>query len=839
MRFHRSPEGVPERALPEVRARFAAGGRGRPQNNIRHQQVAAMLLSIQWLREFVPFDGTASALSDRLTMLGLEVEDIRRPFENLKDVLVGHVLECLPHPEADRLSVCRVDTGAGGILDIVCGAPNVARGRKVPVAPVGALLPGGLRIGKATLRGRPSHGMICSERELGLSDAHDGIMVLPSELAVGARLADALALDEEVLDVNVTPNRADCLSVIGLAREAASAFSLPLRLPDCGLPGEGEDASRLVRVEVPDPSLCPLYQGRILEGARIGSSPLRIRCRLHAVGVRAVSGIVDATNYVLMEWGQPLHAFDLDRVEGGRITVSAAEEGESLQTLDGRLRTLKAGDLLIRDAVKPIGLAGVMGGLNSEITNETRRIFLESAIFSPVSIRRTARRLGIHSEASYRFERGVDPEANSAAMDRACALMAEFSGARPLPGVCRARAGERKAARIAFRPRRAEELLGVSLDGHFCRDVLRSLGCRVDEDGDGGTEEKWLICAPPRRHDLSREADVIEELGRVYGLDNIPPELPRMERSAEPPAESGHDFIGRVKNWAAGVGLNEAVNYSFVGHALLDMLRLPERGRISILNPLSAEQGALRNALAPGLLQSLRHNLAQGAQGVRIFETAHVFEADDTSETGIVERDRLGILLHGPRHDCVWPRKEEDADYPDIKGLVEHLCASFRLPRLCCGMSDAPSFLLPCLRLKVHGGEFGFMGRVLPDVAAHFHARKEVWLAELDLALLRRLHVAAPARFAPLPAYPPVRRDITVMGGAVSVGAVIAHIRELAPSFLEDVHLIDIFEQDAASRNLTFRLTFRALDRTLKDAEVDKEREKVAVSLQETFGVRI
>ena len=796
-----------------------------------------MLLSTKWLREFTPCDAAAQSISDRLTMLGLEVEDIRHPFADLKDVLVGHVVECGRHPEADTLFVCKVEAGLGEALDIVCGAPNVAKGQKVPVAPVGAVLPGGLEIKKAKLRGRHSHGMICSERELGLSAAHDGIMVLPGELAPGKRLLDALDLDDEVLDVNVTPNRADCLSVLGLAREVALAFKLPLRLPEPHVPESGADASALLRIEIPDPELCWLYQGRILEGAAVRPSPLHVRCRLLAVGARALSNIVDVTNYVLLEWGQPLHAFDLDKLRGGRIVVSAAGQGERILTLDGQDRALAAGDLLIRDGERPVALAGIMGGQETEITAAGSRIFLESAIFRPMTIRRTARRLGIRSEASYRFERGVDQALNTRAMNRACALMAELSGAVARPGVCRAEPRPRKAPEIRFRPRRAESLLGVSLDRAFCRDSLISLGCRIEE-----YQDAWMVEGPSWRQDLSREADVIEELGRVYGLDNIEPELPRVEASLDVAAvqESTYSFWSRVKTWACGLGLNEAVNYSFVGHVDLDLLRLPAEGRISIMNPRSAEQDVLRTALAPGLLQNLRHNLAQGAQGLRLFELAHIFVANAESETAAREYGRLAILLYGQRHDSAWPHKGEEADYHDLKGVVEHLCAAFRLPQPDCRMSASWGCLLPCMDIFLGDELFGRMGRVLPEIADSFHARKDVWLAELDLDLLYTLHHAAKARFAPLPVFPPVRRDITVIGSSAGAGAVLAHVRGMRLALLEDVRLIDLFApQDQDERNLTFRLTFRHAARTLKDAEVDKEREKVAQSLQQVLGVRV
>jgi phenylalanyl-tRNA synthetase beta chain len=540
---------------------------------------------------------------------------------------------------------------------------------------------------------------------------------------------------------------------------------------------------------------------------------------------------------VLLEWGQPLHAFDLDKLRDGRIVVSAAGQGERILTLDGQERALVEGDLLIRDGARPVALAGVMGGQATEITTGSSRIFLESAIFRPATIRRTARRLGMSSEASYRFERGVDQAANTLAMNRACALMAELSGAVARPGVCRAEPKPWKAPAISFRPRRAESLLGLSLDRTFCRDALNGLGCKIEEHRD-----VWTVHAPSWRHDLEREADVIEEIGRVYGLDNIAPELPRVARSLDAAAlrESKYAFWSRVKNWACGLGLNEAVNYSFVGHADLDLLRLSAEGRISIMNPLSAEQDVLRTALAPGLLQNLRHNLAQGAQGLRLFELAHIFEADAASETTAREYGRLALLLYGQRFDSAWPHRGEEADYHDLKGLVEHLCAAFHLPQPSCSTAADRDHLAPCVHIALGDRLFGRMGRVLPEIADAFHARKDVWLAEVDLDLAYELHHAAKVRFVPLPVFPPVRRDITVIGGDMRADAVLAHIRGMGLDLLEHAHLIDLFEQkDSDARNLTFRLTFRHAARTLKDAEVDKEREKVAQSLRQTLGARI
>lgn len=805
-----------------------------------------MLLSCKWLREFVPFEGTAQQLGDTLTMLGLELEDIVRPYDAIAGIVTGEVLTCVQHPEADKLHVCTVDVGAAGDgtpLSIVCGAPNVAQGQRVAVAMIGATLPGGLTIKKAKLRGQVSCGMLCSERELGLTEDHSGIMVLPPDTPVGRRLVDVLPLDVEVLDISVTPNRADCLSVLGLAREVAMACKLPLSLPPI-LPGrhaaeQGADASRDVAVDIVNPELCWLYQGKIIENIHVGPSPMHIRHRLHAVGVRPLSNVVDATNYVLMELGQPLHAFDRARIRGNRIVVAPAREGQRFTTLDGQERVLAAGDLCICDGEGPVALAGVMGGLESEITPSSTAVFLESAIFRPATIRKTARRLGLSSEASFRFERGVDPGGCTLAMERAATMIAALAGGTVRPGVCRKEPRPWVAPRMTYRPAAASALLGLDIDEAFATDVLTRLGCTLDKSNAAA----WQVTAPSWRYDMSREADLVEEVGRVYGLDKIPPALPPLVRSLEaagaPP--SRHAFWTRIKHWGKGLGLNEAVNYSFVGHKDLDQLNLPREGRISIMNPLSAEQDALRTVLAPGLLQNVRHNIAQGATGVRLFELAHVFAPDPASETTAREFGRLGIILYGNRFDGGWPHGEDDVDYGDIKGMVEHLLTTLHVGAPTCTLDTAHPYLRPAVRVEAQGEFLGHMGRVMPKLADAYHARKDVWLAELDLDALRRLHDKAQPHFAPLPVYPPVRRDITLIAPAgLAVEQVLAYIRGQKVRHLERVVFCNLYAPDGSDeRHLTFRLTFRHPERTLQDAEVDKEREKVAQSLESALGVRV
>lgn len=802
-----------------------------------------MLLSLKWLKEFVPFEGTPEELGDKLTMLGLELEEVIYPFEAIKDIVVGYVQECDKHPEADKLSVCTVDVGEGEPLTIVCGAPNVGKGQKVPVAKVGTVMPNGMKIKKAKLRGVPSTGMICSERELGLGDEHDGIMVLSETMTVGANFVASMDLDEIILDIAITPNRADALSVLGLAREVAMAFDLPLTLPEYSITEEGSDCSGDIAIEIADEDQCYLYMGRCIDGLTVKKSPDWMRWRLHAVGLRPISNVVDVTNYVLMETGHPMHAFDRELIEGNKIIVDFADEGETFVTLDDQERSLKARDLLIKDGEKAVALAGVMGGANSEMHEKSTRMFLECAVFRPGTVRKTARRLGLSTDASYRFERGVDQQNAELAMNRAAQLIAELSDGTVRPGVCKKEPRPWCAPQLHFRPQRARDLLGVNLADEFCRKTLEKLGCVIDV----ADAENWKVTPPSHRLDYEREADLVEEVARVYGMDNIKPVLPTVSRPLEERSaiKGEYEFWRLLKAWAAGLGLNEVVNYSFVGQKDLDHFGLPTENRIQIMNPLSADQDVLRTELAPGLMNTLRNNLAQGNNSLRLFEMAHIFETDASSDTTAHESGRLDILVYGERFDATWPHKEEDMDYTDLKGLVEHLLAHLHLPVAELALEDEHGWMSPCVRISINGKTIGTMGRVKPEIADAYHAKKDVWLADIDVDVLAELYAQSAVTFVSLPVYPPSRRDITVMAPAtLSVGEIQAVVGAVKAPLLESCELIDVFMPEAeegkeAERNLTFRLTFRSPNKTLKDKEVDKERAKVAKSLQNALPVRI
>ena len=799
-----------------------------------------MLLPLNWLREFVPYDGDAQTLGDRLTMLGLELEELVHPFENIKDIVVGHVVECGPHPDSDHLSVTRVDIGTE-VVDIVCGAPNVAKGQKVPVAPVGATLPGGLTIKKTKLRGAPSHGMICSERELGLTDDHSGIWVLDDSLVPGTKLVDALGLETDVLDIGITPNRGDCLSVLGLAREAALAFDLPLTLTPMKFAETAMKAADAVTIQVENGERCPLYMARVLENVGISQSPNWLRFRLIAAGMRPISNIVDVTNYIMLGYGQPLHAFDLDTVRGGKIIVKCAADGEKFTTLDGQERKLTARDLTIRDTERAIALAGVMGGLETEITDKSTRVLLECATFQPQTVRHTARRLGIPSESSYRYERGVDQGLAPFALDQAAALMAAVGGASVAiyEGVSKDEPRPWQSGTARFRMARCNQLLGQEMDAAFCMKTLEKLGCDVNAE----KKDEWTVAGPSHRPDLTREADLIEEIARVYGVDRFEPTLPAIPHTLERAgvAETEFAFWRRIREWGAGLGLNEAVNYSFTGNADLDRLNLPQDDRIQIMNPLSSELDVMRTALVPGMLFSLRNNLAQGNAGLRLFELAHVFHADKTSDTTAREPGRISFLVYGERFDSAWPNQPGIMDYQDLKGIVEHFLAFLHLKNPTFAAMETHPWLRPAVTVTVGATVVGVMGRVLPEIADTAHARHDVWTAELDLNALRALHDAERVKFAALPVYPPVRRDITLaVPYSLPAQNVLDAIYGMKLPLLEEAHLLDVYApENEEIRRLTFRMTFRHGKRPLEDAEVDKQRDKLAKHLTESLPVTL
>lgn len=803
-----------------------------------------MLLNVSWLKDLVPYEGSLDELANRLTMLGLEVEEHLQPYSYLNSVVAGFVQTCRPHPEADRLSVCQVDIGQGDPISVVCGAPNVRQGQFVAVAPIGASLPDGISVKKNKIRGVVSEGMICSEKELRLSEDHDGIMVLDGDHIPGLSLSKALEIDYDVFDVGITPNRGDCLSVLGLAREVAAFYNLPLKLPEIRFQETEKTGNDDLEIFIEDADDCPMYQARIIEDITVAKSPDWLRYRLLASGIRPINNIVDITNYVLQETGHPLHAFDGDLIRGKTIKVALASSGTRLKTLDGEKRSLTSEDLLIWDGQGPIAIAGVMGGQDSEINEQSRQVVLECAVFNPSRVRKTARRLGMSTEASYRFERGVDQYSADWPIDRAADLIQRYARGRVLNGRIKQEPKPLTWFKIPFRSAKARSLLALEVKDKSCAETLKRLGCRIENSQD----QAWNITPPSYRFDLQREVDLIEEIARFHSFENIPTHIPKIAKSFESKDEAveylfdkpSYEFVRDVRYWALGVGLQEVVNFSFVGRSELERFGVSGREWVTIQNPLSADQDTLRPFLAPGLLQNLRLNIDQNNNNLRLFETACVFSKADEVDTLTREKSKLGILLHGKRHPEQWPWSRETIDYLDIKGLVEHFLSHHLIKNAEYSQRADHPYLDPAVDIHFQEDHVGEIGQLSAHLGKWYHARSSVWIAEIDLLTIYQIYQNALLEYKPWPKYPPVHRDMTLIAGSeIEYKDIISTINSSNIGYLEDIALQDLYvPEESTERHFTFRITYRHPQKTMTDKEVDKVHTKLGNILSRSLPIR-
>ncbi len=797
-----------------------------------------MLVSLDWIKEFVPFEVSSERLAHTLTMLGLEVEEIFWPFRYLKDVVIGRIISCSSHPNADKLKLCKVDVG-GEVLDIICGAPNVDTNQLVAVAKIGAKLPEGLEVRKVKIRGVNSYGTICSERELGLGDDHSGILVLNGDYSPGSSLIDVFNLDFEVFDIGITPNRGDCLSVLGIAREISAFYNIPLNVPSVLLKEDLDVCESEIEVDITATQKCFLYQARIVKGVEVKPSPNWMRFRLLACGIRPINNIVDITNYVLLESGHPLHAFDLDLIDGKKIRVDTANQGDKFITLDGKERVLTDEDLLILDGVKPIALAGIMGGANSEIKPDTKDVLIECAVFDPKTIRRTARRLGISSESSYRFERGVDQANASFPIDRAASLMKELAGGCVLKGVVKSEPRPWVDIKVDFRLQRVKQLLDLDIKEEEGVEILRRLGCKVEKVD----VSLYNVFPPSFRHDLVREVDLIEEIARFHGYHNIPEKLPNVIKSSFQLEQRRSDFsfLGKIKDWAKGLGFREVINYSFVSFEDLKILGFKEDELVKIYNPLTSEQDTMRPLIVPGLLKNIKYNLSQSNKNLRLFEIASVFYPNAASETLTEEITKIGFVTQGRRVPDFWPWDRQNVDYLDIKGVVEHLFLNLSIDLLDFILIEKHSFLDPCVGVVVEDKEVGFIGKVKDKICDFYDIKSEdVWIAELDLDQIYNIYKDIKISFSMWSKYPPVFRDMTViLIENLEFKYIKRVIEEAGISYLEDVKLIDIYRATSDSKpHLTLRMVYRHPNRTLTDKEVDELHMKLGQLILEKLPVR-
>lgn len=799
-----------------------------------------MRVSYAWLKEFLDALPPPADLAARLTMAGIEVEAAEAVGSDFSQVVVGRIEAIAPHPASDRLTCCRVSVG-GEPLPIVCGATNVKEGDWVPVALPGATLAGGRRIEATAIQGQISQGMLCSEQELGLGPDGDGILILPGPLPLGRPLEEALALADHVLEIAVTPNRGDCLSHLGVAREVAaltgSRLAVPRRVPR----EAGERASRLAAVQIADPDLCPRYVARVIRGVRVGPSPFWLRRRLEVCGIRPINNVVDATNYVMLEVGQPLHAFDLTLLTERRIVVRRARSGERLTTLDGVTRALTPGMLVIADAALPVAVAGVMGGAGTEVRPDSTDLLLESAIFDPLSVRRTAKALGLSTEASYRFERGVDPEGPARAADRVARLIQETAGGTAARGLLDARPVPLAPQRLTLRLPRAAAILGMPVEAAAASTILRGLGFTVRRWGG----KSLTVAVPSWRSDVTREIDCIEEMARVQGFEKIPVSLPT-GRAVTPTHLQAQRLETLVRRLLVAAGYQEVINFPFTREDVFDTFALPPghplRDAVRIRNPLGGGETLLRIFLLPALLQDLLTNERRGIRSAWLFEVAHVYRPMP-GERLPREEGRLAAVATGPRGRIHWSGEAGAADFFDAKGTLEALGRALGIALGFGGEAEAP-YLHPGRQAAVlAGGEaVGLAGEVHPDVCARLGLAGSPVAFEVDLDRLLS-HAAPVAQYRPLPRFPAVIRDVAVLVPADLPAARVREVIEAAGgAWVESVTLFDLYEGEkipAGHRSLAFSVAYRAADRTLTDAEVNVAHGEVLARLQTELGASI
>ena len=789
-----------------------------------------MILSESWLREWVNPDLDSHELAHRLTMAGLEVDAVTPLAEGLSGVVVAEIVAAQQHPDADKLRICSVNTGTDTV-QIVCGAPNAEVGLKAPLAQPGAKLPGGVKIKKAKLRGVESQGMLCSAAELTLSEDHDGLLALASDAPVGTDITEYLNLDDRLIEIGLTPNRADCLSVLGVARDLAVVVDLPFN----GEPNEAVEPTldETFPVTVLSPEKCPRYLGRVIRDVDINRpTPLFMVERLRRSGIRSIDPVVDITNYVMLEIGQPLHAFNLETLDGG-IVVREAHPNEVLTLLDGQTREIAAGTLMIADEVKPLAMAGIMGGEGSGVDEQTRHLFLEAAFFTPELMAGRARQYGLHTDASHRYERGVDPELPYRAIERATTLLLEWVGGKPGP-ITDISATEHLPLRagVTLRASAIKAMLGIEVPADEVTRILKGLGFEVAIDS---AAQEWCCTAPSWRFDMGLEADLIEEIARIFGYDNIPT-LPVQGASQAGVNSEATASLAEIRQRLVSRGFNEAITFSFVSpdaQALFD----PDWVPVALKNPISSDLAVMRTSLLPGLAGAAAHNIKRQATRIRLFETGLRFLPESS---GLAQTPTLAFILCGARMPEGWSTPAGPVDFYDLKGEIESLLAA----------AAKPVSFRPTVRSGLHDGQtaevvlddtvIGVIGRLHPTAASALDLPDKTFVAELDLAEV--LHRAMPD-YHDISRYPEVRRDIAVvLDKQVSASAAVDLVKAAAGECLAHVVVFDLYEGEGVAENeksLAMGLTFRDQSRTLTDEEVSNALAQVIDSLTEKLGARL
>ena len=803
-----------------------------------------MKVSLNWVKEYVNVDMDPNDLADALTMAGLEVEAVSDRYDYLNRVVIGRITTVEPHPNADTLKLCRVDVGER-VVTVVCGAPNVKKDMLAPCALPGACFPKGPVLKKTSIRGETSEGMLCSEVELGLGINSDGIMELGNNLSVGDPLNKALDLSDPVFEIDLTPNRPDCLSIIGTAREIAAFQNKKVSYPEILLPESFDDISNHTSVTLMAPDLCPRYAASLIFDITVGPSPIWLQDRLVSVGLKPINNVVDITNFVMMETGQPLHAFDFDHLAENRIVVRAAGQDEPFVTLDGKERRLDPEMLMICDGEKPVALAGVMGGLNSEVENTTTRIFLESAYFDPVCIRKTSKKTGLNTDASHRFERGVDHGGTLTALKRATQLMVEIGGGKLVNGIIDEYPNPFSEKTIEFNGTDLNRHLGTHLPIDDIGNYLKSIEFEVEIIDD----DRLRVIPPSCRVDISRFEDISEEIARLYGYNNIETTSPLIPAEATHPSKK-IEARNRIKFLMTGLGFNEAINYSFVSERSCDLLELapddPRRQMVGILNPLSEDQSVMRTSLVPGLLETMKYNLSVQNKNLKLFEIGKVFIDTGEEDAQPNEIEMISGLWTGTAFDMAWFSKAIDCDFFDLKGVVEQLLEKLgvvdtiftRMPPASCFYTKPGA----TAQILVNNESMGLLGELHPKVLANYDLKQTAFIFELDLdRLIQLLSDEKLAR--PIPKYPATSRDITlIIDKNVETHKIIQTVKGLDEELVETIHLFDVFEGSPIPekrKSVSLRITYRSLDETLEDIRINHIHTSMTQLLVEKFDATL
>ncbi len=798
-----------------------------------------MLVSLNWLKEFVKIDLSAEEIAELLTMGGIEVESVTHVGADLEGIFTAKIEEISPHPSSDKLSLAHISTGTKK-FQVVCGAPNISVDQIVPYAGPGATLPSGDRIEEKQIKGVSSPGMLCSEKELGLGEDASGILELDSHTPIGLPLPQALPFIEDfILMTGVTPNRGDCLSILGTAREVAALADKKWALPEVGLQKTFGDINKKLSVEVPDADLCPRYVATMVEGVQIGPSPFDVRLRLTRSGMRPISNVVDATNLLLLECGQPLHAFDYELLDDRKIVVRRADPGQTFVTLDDVERKLPNNALMICDGRKPVALAGIMGGLNSEINAQTHSVVIESACFERFGVRRTSKAMGLSTEASYRFERGVDPVGSLWTAHRAAELIQKLAGGKILSGRIDVYPIPIERAPVRVRPAKVSSLLGISLSESQITTYLKRLGIETEPSGDAHTA---LIVQPPSwRWDLEREADFSEEVARIHGFQNIP--LSMIRYTAAPDrTRQNHRNIRKVNELMNASGFTEVITMSFVSGAAAKefVTRSDENKSLSLVNPLTEDAAVMRTSLLPGILSAMKRNKSFRCENLKLYEIGKTFIPVDNQELPR-EDTRLAGLVTGSRYPELWNLpKEEEVDFYDVKGTLENLFEGLNIRDLQFTPSNI-SFLHPnkCADLVLEGEKIGFLGELAPSKVRELDLNGNIYVFEILLEPLF-IRIRKETVFRAIPRYPFIERDLSFIVEEKCSGERIKQlISRLGHDIIASVILFDIYRGESipeGQKSVALRIRYQSEDRTLTDEEVQEVHSQVAAILIKELG---